>query len=887
MNSIQTIFDPLSGPVQQRNRRRNPFWRFRRVLLVLVLMAIVGVGTVLYAFSQTELPEDDVADLAETSYLCTAEVTFDCGPENATAQLSTGGEDREVITYNDLPPQLIAAVVATEDQDYFNHDGVDPRGITRAAYQYFLGDGVLQGGSTITQQYVKNAFNDDEQNLNRKAREAIRAIKLEQDLAEECASLPEEERLVAEGEFDPKLCAKQEILTRYLNRIYFGRGASGVQAAAQAYFDKDVGEVTVGESAFLAGLLRAPEGADPDEDLDEAIRRRGISIDLMVEAGYLTIEEGEAAENEPWNHVAEPDREGLGEVKGADWGSEYFVEEARQQLDELFPSGEIYTRGLRVYTTLDQDLQRMAYESAHLPKPDEDLTTRDFPEMGPLFLDPNNPNDPDASIVSIDAAGRVVAMLGGTNFAEDEFNLATSSGTPGRQPGSTFKTLGLALAIEQGISAKSFYPAVPGVTSIGAPCADSDGPWQVTGGSSARYRYRDLVESLKWSSNVVYAQLVVQITPNALADFAGEMGVTSELTDGGIAPCSLILGGKGVPVVDMAAAYSVFERNGQRLDPILIERVEDANGNVICWYPNNGACFNNPGDRQPTQVIAESTALQVKYAMNEVTNGGTGRRAVFDPERAVIGKTGTSQESRDGWFAGMTCGMTTVVWLGYAAEETPMYDFRKPLAEGETEKPRNEAGELIDDRGWPNIEGGNFPTMIWADYMAKATANLPPCPEIEMSDEFEGTRLNQELSTTTLPPCGVQLDDFGYPIGSGPDDFVLITTTQAPPPNSGDGDNPDGLPVQDGDNPNSSAACVPIGEWALQTDPNATFTPVQPDDSNNTTTVAEEPTESTQPGEPTTSPPPGETTATTQPSATEPTLVLPTTSGEPTTTADE
>ncbi|MEL7156815.1 MAG: transglycosylase domain-containing protein, partial [Actinomycetota bacterium] len=632
MNSIQTVLDPLSGPMPARNRRRNPFWRFRRLLFVMVLMAVVGAGTVLYVFSQTELPEDRVAELAQTSYLCTAEVTFDCGPDNATAQLSVGGEDREVVTYADLPPQLIAAVVATEDQDFFTHQGIDPRGISRAAYQYFFGSGVVQGGSTITQQYVKLAFNDEDETLTRKAREAIRAIKLEQELAEECDQLPEAERVVMDGVFNAEQCAKQEILIRYLNRAYFGRGASGVQSAAQAYFGKDVGEVTVAESAFLAGLLRNPNGADPEIEPEEANRRRTVSLELMAEAGYLTPAEAQEAAAEAWLVEPRRNREGLGEVEGAEWGSEYFVEEVRLQIDELFPNGEIYTRGLRVYTTLNQDLQRAAYESAHAPKV-EDLETRDFPEMGPLFLDPNNPDDPDAAIVSIDHDGRVVAMVGGTDFEESEFNLATSSGTAGRQPGSTFKTLGLALAVEQDISLMSYYPAIPGVTRVGPPCSDGNGqPWQVTGGSSARYRYRDLVDALRWSSNVVFAQLVVQLTPNALADFATEMGVTSDLKDPlangtSTAPCSLILGGKGVPVIDMAAVYSVFERDGQRLDPVLIERVEDSEGNVLCWYPVNGECSPTDGVRVPVPVIAESTAHQVNYAMTQVVGGGTGRRA--------------------------------------------------------------------------------------------------------------------------------------------------------------------------------------------------------------------------------------------------------------------
>ena len=776
MNSLQRAIDPLSGPGTPRNRRRNPFWRFRRFLFAIALLIVGGIGAILYAFGQTELPEDQFESIAQTSFLCTAEVTADCGPDNATVLLSTAGEDREVITYDQLPQSLIDAVVATEDQDFFTHQGVDPRGITRAAYQFIRQEGVTQGGSTITQQYVKLAFNDADRDLSRKVREAIRAIKLEQELARECSGRGDL------GDKTPEQCAKEEILTRYLNRAYFGRGASGVQAAARAYFGKDVGALDVPESAFIAGLLRNPNGADPARDPEEANWRRTTSLQLMLEAEYITLEEANAANEAPWNVIPPPDREGLGDVKNAEWGTEYFVEEVRKQLDVLYPNGELYSNGIRVYTTLDPALQAAAWRAAHEPKPDEDLEARGRPQLGPTFLDPNNPNDPAAALVSLDDRGRVIAMLGGTDFENDEFNLATSSGGVGRQPGSTFKTIGLALAIEQGISARSLYPAVPGVTRVGGLCSDADGPWQVTGGSSGQYRYRDLIDALTWSSNVVFAQLVVDIRPDLLASLAQDLGVTADLNqpDTGTPPCSLILGSKEVPVIDMAGVYSVFERGGGQLDPVLIERIENVDGEVVCWYPVNGICAEGP-DRQADQVLDPSTAHQVNYALVQNANEGTGRAAAWSEERPVAGKTGTSQNSVDGWFAGFACGMTTVVWVGHDGEtQYPMIDFRKPRDDGGIDTPKDEQGRYIDDRDWPNIEGGNMPTWIWKAYMQQATAAMPPCDPIEVETEFPGVRLNQELSVTTLPPCGVELDRFGYPYGSDPNSFRYLEPTTIP-----------------------------------------------------------------------------------------------------------
>ncbi|MEM7338149.1 MAG: transglycosylase domain-containing protein [Actinomycetota bacterium] len=889
--TLQQVFDPLGGPIPARNRRRNPLWRLRRVFFVMLLFGLVGAGTVLYAFSQTDLPEDRVEELLQTSFICTAEIQTGCGPDNAAALLASPAEDREFVEFEELPENLVQAVVATEDQDFFEHQGVDPRGIARAGYQYFLGSGVVQGGSTITQQYVKLAFNDQERNLSRKAREAIRAVKLEQELTRECASQPD----IAD-DAAARQCAKEEILTRYLNRAYFGRGASGVKAAARIYFDKDVSELEVHESAFLAGLLRNPVGADPQDDLDEANRRRTVSLELMLQAGFLTVDEAQAANQAEWRVAERQSREGLGEVAGAAWGSEYFIEEVRQQLFELYPNGEIYTDGLRVYTTLHQNLQRAAYETAHAPKPGEDLETRDLPELGPLYLDPNNSDDPAASIVSVDAEGRVVAMLGGTNFEESEFNLATSSGLDGRQPGSTFKTFGLALAIEQGISARSFYSAWPPRMEFDGRCKSNDGPWRVSGGSSARYRYRDLVDGLRWSSNLVYAQLGIEVGPDLLKNQARDLGINSSLgPEGQLAPCSLILGSAGVPVVEMAGAYSVFERDGVQLDPVLIERIEDVDGNVICWYPVGTECGSGP-TRQGEQVLQVETVHQVNYALGEVVRGGTGKRAQFSEEVAVVGKTGTSQLSKDGWFAGFTCDLTTVVWIGYPEAETSMYDFRKPLEEGQTEKPVDEDGNLIDDRNWPNIEGGNFPTMLWADYMAKATAGRAPCTEIPMSEDFAGTRLNQDLSTTTLPPCGVELDEFGFPYGDGPESFRYITTTTAPPntqPPNGqpDPDDPQGLTQQNNGNGNGNGQqpsppptdpCIAVEFWARQADPNApipTNLPGQPSTQDpNQTTDPNDPNDTTttvDPGQSTTVTDPNQSTTTedTQPPTTPPSTV--------------
>ena len=383
MASSSRPFGLLSGPGKARNRRRNPLWRFRRFLF---LLALLGLGTLIggiAVLSKEQLkPLAQLDSYSQTSYLCMADVASGCGPENAAAQFSAG-EDREIVTYDQMPQVMIDAVVATEDGDFFEHKGVDPYGIVRALYRDIRNEGVTQGGSTITQQLVKIEQLSNERSLTRKLKEATLAIKLERELE------------------------KEEILTRYLNIIYFGRGAYGIQAASQAYFGKDVEQLDLADSALLAGLIRAPSTADPGKDPDEATRRRATTLALMLDAGVITPVQADEANARDWSSVgAGPSREGLGRVSGA-LGSEYFVEAVRQQLERIegLPEGGAYTSGYRIYTTLDPGLQTAAYTTVR----DEGLGV---------------PGEAAASIVAVDEKGFVRAMMGGIDFDVSQVNLA-------------------------------------------------------------------------------------------------------------------------------------------------------------------------------------------------------------------------------------------------------------------------------------------------------------------------------------------------------------------------------------------------------------------------------------------------------------------------------
>ncbi len=653
--------------------------------------------TAVAVLSRIELEDDDFASLAQTTFVCSAEITrtegAECDNDVAMAQFSAG-EDREIVSYEQIPPVLIQAVVATEDKDFFEHEGVDPLGIARALYRDVRERSASQGGSTITQQYVKLTYVGSDATLVRKVREATLAIKLERELA---------------NEYDG-IGAKQEILRRYLNRIYFGRGAYGVQSAAQNYFGKNVEELSLPEAAFLAGLIRSPNSADPKNDPDEAQRRMNVTLTRMVEDGYITPETAESATATDLASITieESDRTGLVTVRGAE-GSEYFVEAVRQELADLYPDGGLYTKGLRVYTTLDPALQQAAFTSVT------------------EVVDPRvDPDDPSASLVAIDGQGRVVAMMGGFDFSTSQVNLATgrSGGGSGRQPGSSFKPFALAAAIESGISASSLYSAPSTISLEGA---NNGSDWVVSGGGSSD-GFRSLADALRVSSNVVYAQLMVQLGPAAVVDVAARLGVDAELEPVN----ALVLGSGEVSVLDMAAAYSTFANQGDQYDPILIERIELPDGSV-CWYPHDGKCGSGP-ERVPdvAGAIDGSVARQVTYAMSQVITAGTGRAADFG--RDAAGKTGTTQDARDAWFVGYTCELTAAVWMGY------------------TGGPGEPVRTMENVRGI-EVHGGDFPAEIWSAFMTRATETAPPC-ELAMERDFSGQVLNPDLSTTTtLPFC--------------------------------------------------------------------------------------------------------------------------------------
>jgi penicillin-binding protein 1A len=693
-------------------------------LVVLALGAGAGV-----LFAQTELPE--IAELTQSTYVCAADVAAgECTAQNAMAKVQGDEGDRYNIPVDEMPDALVNAVISVEDRDFFEHRGVDPFGIARALYRDARGASFRQGGSTITQQYVKTAFDlTREKSITRKINEAVLSIKLEREMS------------------------KEEILEGYLNTIYFGRGAYGVGAASQAYFGIDVRDPSFGidEGAFLAGLIRAPNLAEPSKYPEEAARRRHTALVAMEEEGYITAPEREYAGAVA---LAEPYIKPFGSIKlvdtrrGADIGTPYVTDYVQGELLRLgFTERAITGGGLRVYTSLDYDMQRAAWEAV--------VSTLDLEE------------DPEASLVAVDDQGLVRAMVGSrhpyTPAREGvrgyQANYAVRGhGSDGREPGSTFKPVVLAEAIRRNYSLESRYDA-PGTIEIPHEvCPNQGEPWEVSNYSESDAGVLDLVDATRESSNTAFAQLMADLQPDGVAQLANELGIGGEE---GVGPpvCAMVLGTVNATPLEMAGMYSTFANRGVYKQPDVITRVEqvDQDGEATVVY-----------ERQVSekQVLTPEQADKVTHALQSVLQpGGTAADNAIGKDAA--GKTGTSQENRNAWFAGYVPRLTAVVWMGY-----PDADFLNPETGKNELWPMNEKGRLVHGIA---ATGGSFPAEIWQKFMLLATGNMDD-EFVELSrDQIDsGTVLNEgelftrDETTTTRPRFTPPDLSIPRPGGGGP-----------------------------------------------------------------------------------------------------------------------
>ncbi|HUQ62820.1 MAG TPA: transglycosylase domain-containing protein [Acidimicrobiales bacterium] len=650
----------------KRPQRPSWFWRYRRLWFLLGLVALTGLAGAAWVITQVPLPPE--VPQAQTTIIYDA----------AGAQIAVlhGNENRFPVKLDQVPKVTIDAVVSTEDRNFFTHKGIDPLGIARATWADIRNQGTRQGASTITQQYVKNAYvggGGRGRTLARKLKEAVIAVKLENKFS------------------------KQQILERYLNAVYFGRGAYGIQAAAKAYFGMDVTQLGLRESVYLAGIIRSPSKADVATDPDLATRYRSVAVEAMVRTRAITrAQADEVLAVRLASYVISPSQSQTtvtSDVKGVD----YFVEYVRHQLLQKYSLDQVLRGGLRVHTTLDPKLQNLAYDA--------------------VYTDTlNRTSDPAGALVSLDPEGRVVAMVGGKDWSKSQVNLAvgTEGGGRGRQGGSAFKPFLLAETVSEGYSVESSFR---GPAKIVLPKALGGEDWEVNNYENASFGQINLIDATTFSVNTVYAQLVTTIGADKVVGMAHKLGIRSPLN----AVPSVALGTQNVSVLEMAGAYSTFANEGVQVEPRVLKQVSLGDSVVLDDQPKR------------TRVLERSHADTVNFVLGQVVERGSGVAAQL-PDGPAWGKTGTSEDYGDAWFVGFNKKLTTAVWMGY---------------------PQGQSQPMVSVHGVAKVNGGSLPAQIWKRFMSRAAPGDDggyPIPR-----NFDGTplgallRFSEPTVSTTQP----------------------------------------------------------------------------------------------------------------------------------------
>jgi penicillin-binding protein 1A len=591
---------PSRAPRNERRRRIRKL-RLFAVLLALGLLALSAFTFGLLQAMATEIPSLDPArqpQVERNGYIYASD-------GKSVLAVLRGSESRVLVDYDHISPWMKHSIVAIEDRRFWDHNGIDLRGILRAAWADVRHKQVLEGGSTIVQQFVKNAYLANERSFARKVREAALSWQLSQ------------------------RWSKPRILTAYLNTIYFGNGAYGVQQAAKVYFGEDAADLTLPQAALLAGIPADPTGYDPVARPAAARARRAEVLRALRDEEIIT-----AAEEREANRAPLPDPDDV-RLPGTQGKAPYFANYAKQQLLDAFGSRGVYGEGLRVRTTIDLGLQELARKA-----------------VWSILRDPEGPS---AALVTLDpTTGDVLAMVGGRNYSKSQFNLAVQSR---RQPGSAFKPFVLASALEDGISPATHFTSEPITIFLG------DRYWAPSNYEDVYLGDIDLASATVHSDNVVYAQLTNLVGPQMVARTAKRLGVRSPLRP----VYSIGLGTQALNPLELARAFAAFANGGYRIDtrtfknrPRVIDEVQTRSGKILAR-----------NDQVARKVLSPRTTAWVNEILQDVVRSGTGRRAAISGW-PVAGKTGTTEDYGDAWFVGYTPQLVTAVWVGYPAGLRPM-----------------------------------------------------------------------------------------------------------------------------------------------------------------------------------------------------------------------
>jgi len=690
--------------VAERRERRG---RRLTSLAFLAVAALLGASLFgLFTYLEADAAFGTVEDL-EDRWLCDpGQFVLEFPAVGSLSELYTSDgvllgklseRNSQPVSLEDVPQTVIDALLAAEDAEFYEHGGIDYSAIMRAALEIYRG-GNLQGGSTITQQLVKQNFLSAEQTLERKICEAVVAAELE-------------ERYT-----------KDQILEFYINSTFFGQNAYGVKAAAQEYWGKDLGDVTIAEAAAMMAPIRNPSLYDLRRRPETVLRARNNTISQMQVNGFITPAEARRAVAEPMAPIEHEEFEEL---------SPAVIIAAREEIlgSPKYGLGNTYTQrkralfgcpaddtecegggGLRVTVTVDYEMQTEANRI-----------------LRAWFRDLDGPTGAIAMVDNTTGAVRVMAS--GLDFGDDieagqrPYDLATKGR---RQAGSSFKPFALVTALEKGsktglqISLGSYYDQTsPQKLDCGVPCSPQGNIWTVRNAGSGGSGLRTLEQATYFSTNTVYAQVSLQVGPENIVDTAHRMGIESPLN----AVPSIALGTQSVSPLEMAAAYSTLANFGERVESYLIEKIEDEDGNVIYEH-----------EVERTRVLDEALTAAVVKTLEKVVSQGTATRANIG--RPQGGKTGTAQNFRDVWFMGFIPQYTAAVWVGHADAQIEMVNFR-----------------VWDDlnqreQSYARAFGGTLAAPIWKQFMLYVTEDLPV---VDFPADPPGTSIYFQIPTTEVP----------------------------------------------------------------------------------------------------------------------------------------
>lgn len=577
-----------NGDTGERRRSKRAFSKIAIISVIVFIVMITGAGLGFLTASIHTMPslKGEIRPAASSQI-------FDSNGKLITTIHSV--ENRLPVSINKIPQNLQNAFIAAEDARFYQHIGIDPRGILRAVWSNITDRGVSEGGSTITQQLARNALLSQDRTLKRKIQEAFLALQIERQFS------------------------KPEILEMYLNQIYFGQGAYGVQAASRVYFGKNVEDLNLAEASMIAGLPQSPNYYSPLSNIKAAKERQSTVLDQMAKYGYI---DAETAAQTKTKEIK------LATLSGSNEVASYFIDYVTQQLIDKYGADAVYKEGLKIYTSLDLDMQQAAEKAMrHLPT---------------AYTDKGGLKQPQGALVAIDPhTGYIKAMVGGRG--NDQFNRAILAE---RQPGSAFKPFVYLAAIESGMTAATRVEDSP----------ISFGSWS-PGNYDGKFRGQvSLRSALEQSLNVIAVKLANHVGVDKPLYYAQQMGISTLVLRGNTNDRNLAmaLGGltRGVTPLDIASAYGVLANQGVRVEPASIIKVVDRAGKVLEQ--------NSPHEKV---VINERSAYILTDIMKGVLIRGTGTAANIG--RPAAGKTGTTDDNKDAWFVGFTPDLVASVWLGY------------------------------------------------------------------------------------------------------------------------------------------------------------------------------------------------------------------------------